>query len=828
MNHSAKPHGAFRIFTVHPIPTTRTLILAALLLAARAEAAPARTGLNYRISDPSGERIPAKLTFLTADGKSPAKVAVESESPFWASREGVVYTLPGETVVPVPPGKYVVHVSHGFEWTTAVCPIEVPKEGSALLEATLERVVDTRGYISADLHLHTLTFSGHGDANVDERMITLCAENVEWAVATDHNHVTDYVPYVERLGAQKWIACTPGNEVTTTWIGHFNAFPFDPARPVIDWKITDPRELFREMRSAGAQVIQVNHPRWTGARGAYFRELDLSPITGDSSSPQMSLNFDAFEVLNGNDLHGWAYQPVFGSGDMPPCEFSVRNDWYNLLNQGIFLTAVGNSDSHHVDKVVAGLSRNFIRSSTDDPTKASPPELMAAVRAGALTVSSGIFVEARPAPEGKYDWTSPPPLPSTLVKPGPRGTVELAIRVQAAPWIRADRLVIVSNGEEVSVSKLEPPLGKNVVRYDSVFRHHPARDSWYVAIAIGDEAPVPVAPATNFPLGFTNAIRVDADGDGHFTPLREHARRLVERAVVAGQDCDAALEPESAAFRRQALGSLRGLEAGGVPGESVVEALRSFTRDADASIRAGAAALLAMRSERSALLALLDARARATDPAERTTLDIQLLRAGHLPALDGVRAAYDHSTGLARHGLRRDLLDLVRRRPVRGWEVAGPYPSRAWEEGLATPWPPEPSASPPAGAGGSGSSIAAPSDPVRWRACSTDKASTLNFRDTMDPRENAVAYARARVRTLRPEASALLVESSNGLRVLINGAEVYRQEPRKDADTRLEVVPVTFPAGESAVVVKSAVEKGVWKFVLWVLDPHSAIELGQP
>jgi hypothetical protein len=133
-------------------------------------------------------------------------------------------------VVPVPPGKYVVHVSHGFEWTTAVCAIEVPKEGSALLEATLERVVDTRGYISADLHLHTLTFSGHGDANVDERMITLCAENVEWAVATDHNHVTDYVPYVERLGAQKWIACTPGNEVTTTWIGHFNAFPFDPAR----------------------------------------------------------------------------------------------------------------------------------------------------------------------------------------------------------------------------------------------------------------------------------------------------------------------------------------------------------------------------------------------------------------------------------------------------------------------------------------------------------------------------------------------------------------------------------------------------------------------
>jgi hypothetical protein len=409
---------------------------------------------------------------------------------------------------------------------------------------------------------------------------------------------------------------------------------------------------------------------------------------------------------------------------------------------------------------------------------------MAAVRAGALTVSSGIFVEARPAPEGKYDWTSPPPLPSTLVKPGSRGTVELAIRVQAAPWIRADRLVIVSNGEEVSVSKLEPPLGKNVVRYDSVFRHHPARDSWYVAIAIGDEAPVPVAPATNFPLGFTNAIRVDADGDGHFTPLREHARRLVERAVVAGQDCDAALEPESAAFRRQALGSLRGLEAGGsswgIRRRSAPEL--HARRRRKHSRRGRCTARDAQRAIGAPRVARRPRPARPTLRSARRSTSSSCAGA-HLPALDGVRAAYDHSTGLARHGLRRDLLDLVRRRPVRGWEVAGPLPVARLGGGPRDAVGPlnRPRVRPRAPAAAAARSRPLRT-PVRWRACSTDKAIDAEFpRHDGSTRECRGVRPRARAHASGRRASALLVESSNGLRVLINGAEVYRQEPRKDA-----------------------------------------------
>ncbi len=764
--------------------------------------------LGYRVTDSSGKPIPAKLTFQTEDGKDPSKIKIETRIPYWASRGPVVYTLPGDVPIPVPAGKYRVYVSHGFEWSLAMVDVEVPGDGAAALNAVLERVVDTKGYISGDMHLHTLTFSGHGDTNVEERIISLCAEDVEWAVATDHNHVTDYVPYVKKVGAEKWILTTPGNEVTTTLIGHFNAFPFNPSLSPTDWRISDPRELFHRMRAEGAEVVQINHPRWTGARGAYFRDLDVSPYTGDSSNPRFSDGFDSFEVLNGNDLHGWVYRPDAGTGVNPQFDYSVRDDWYNFLNLGLTFTAVGNSDSHHVNAVVAGCPRNYIKCTAEETALVDPRELMASVKAGRVSVSTGIFVEA---------WVGDA-LPGSLVSirrvpsapDGAEGTLPIGIRVQAAPWIRADRVVVVANGEEVSVTPLSPPGGATVLRYEGVYRDRPARDTWYVVYAIADEAPVPVQHKTAFPLGFTNPIRVDADGDGHFTPLREHARREAERAVRSGDF--SALRREAAAFRRQALGALREVEAAGAAPEAIVRGLDELVRDSDPAVRAGAASLLAVRPERSALLALLGARASIGEPMERARFDFELVRAGHLPALRDLKASYEASKGFERYTIRRDIHELARKTRIVGWKVAGPYPSSRWGDGLEAVFPPE---------------GAEPSSEIRWRPTSTDKKGFLSFRDTMDPRHHAAAFARLRVRARERISTALLVDSDNALRILVNRCEVFRQAPPGAGDGDLTVVPATFSPGENEVLVKCVVERGSWGFQLLAVDPLGALEPGE-
>lgn len=766
-------------------------------------------GVRYHVVDGAGQAIPAKLTVLTESGEVPRQLSVKSDNVQWAARGNVIYTLPSEAIIPLPAGMYKVVVSHGFEWSIADVLLEVPAKGNTELKATLEHVVDTRGWISADMHLHTLTFSGHGDSNVEERIITLCAENVEWAVATDHNHISDYSPHVRKLGAERWIRTTPGNEVTTTMIGHFNAFPFNPEKPPVDWKITDPRELFRRIRSEGAEVIQVNHPRSEAARGAYFREIDISPFTGDSGNREMSHAFDSFEVVNGNNLAGWVYQPEFGTGKDPKCDSSVRDDWYNFLNMGLTFTAVGNSDSHDVDSVIGGCPRNFVRSSTDDPSTVDPRELMASVRSGALSVSSGIFVEA----------SCPRSPPGSLVVLAPAGAageaanehpaeVEIAIRVQAAPWIRADRLVVVANGDEVSVTKLPQTEPRNVLRYKGTFRDRPTRDTWYVVIAIGDEAPVPVQHETAFPLGFTNAIRVDADGDGHFTPLRDQARKLVAEGLRGGT-YPPQLGRESAMFRRQAVGVLGEIGVEIANGDGVVRLLSALAADDDARVRGGAMALLARRPERTALLALLGLRTAAADGAERARIDLNLARAGHFAALSDFKLVYDRARGIDRHGYRRAILELVRKTSLEGWNVAGPYPSPSWREGLLSEYPPE--------SAGASDSI------VSWRPTGRDQRGNLNFRETMDPREFAVAFARLKLEVRESLSTSILIESRNALRVFLSGTEVYRQEPRSESDASLEIVPVTLPKGDSEILLKAPVEKGVWGVVLHIVDPQCQI-----
>jgi hypothetical protein len=792
----------------------------ALLLALVLASAPAFAGnLRYRITDTAGGPIPAKLTFVVPGGLKRSDADLKTKAPFWAARKGVLYTLPGDEPVPVPDGKYSVHVSHGPEWTIAIVDVEVKSDATASVNAALERVIDTRGWISGDMHLHTVTNSGHGDANLEERIITLAAEEVEWAVATDHNFVTDYRPYVKALNAGKWILTTVGNEVTTTLIGHFNVFPLDPALPPVNWRVSDPRELFRRMRLDGVDVIQVNHPRWTGERGAYFRELDFSPHTGDTSNPLYSTDFDSIEILNSGPLDGWEYRPNVGTGDDPVLDFSVREDWYHLLNQGSTVTAVGNSDSHNVDEYIGGYPRNYLRSPVDDPAAASEKDLVAAVKAGRVTVSSGIFVEAwigeslpgslvrRKIPTGSARKGAPVISPEDVV---------LSFRVQAPPWVRADRIVVVSNGEEVATLPVPAPAEGRPLRYEGIFRDRPARDSWYVVYAIGDNAPVPILHSHTFPLGFTNAIRVDADGDGEFTPLREYARRLLVK-VLSGKEPPERLSRETPSFKRQALGALRQIEDSGTrPAESppgpqaAVRLLADLAADKEKSVRAAAASLLALRGEPAARTALLAARERATDAVERAALDFELARGGHVESLDALIAFHAEETGLRKHGARRDILELARKTRLGDWLVAGST-AEGSGEGLAA----EP---PPAGT-------------AAWRVSSPPyKDGYLSFRDTLKGAVNAVGFARLAVRSRVPLRTYILAGSENACAIQVNGVEVLRSEPRKGSDPLHHAIPVTLREGENDLFVRCVLheEKGGWGFYLLAVDPLGQLEPIEP
>lgn len=72
------------------------------------------------------------------------------------------------------------------------------------------------------------------------------------AIATDHNHQTDYGVFQRELGLQRWFTPVVGNEVTTD-VGHFNGFPFDPAMPRAPFRSRDIVTIVQGMRGASVR-----------------------------------------------------------------------------------------------------------------------------------------------------------------------------------------------------------------------------------------------------------------------------------------------------------------------------------------------------------------------------------------------------------------------------------------------------------------------------------------------------------------------------------------------------------------------------------------------
>src|SRR5207244_1444124 len=125
-----------------------------------------------------------------------------------------LYLLDGSTKLRLPVGRYRVTASHGPTFTLAVNDVDVLDGADLHAEGTLRRVVDTSDWVSADFHLHSAP-SPDSDVSLDDRVQSLVCEGVDLAVASDHNHVTDFAASVHALGQGDRIATAPGVEITS-------------------------------------------------------------------------------------------------------------------------------------------------------------------------------------------------------------------------------------------------------------------------------------------------------------------------------------------------------------------------------------------------------------------------------------------------------------------------------------------------------------------------------------------------------------------------------------------------------------------------------------
>lgn len=446
-----------------------------------AQARPRFGTLSWKISDESGNLLPAKLLVR---GKAGSPSPDWGDDPIEGAARNFVYSTGAERQV-LPPGQYEVLITHGFEHSASTHDVTIEDGGITTIEATLRHVVNTDGWISADLHVHALP-SFDSPTLLEDRVRSLAAVGVEVGVATDHNAITDYGPTIAKMALHEHLASVVGDEVTAeeTYTGHFNVFPLQMGLEPLMWENMSPSQLFGQARHHSPHgVIQVNHPRM-GSIGYFdLMHLDTSDVAGWKNRATVAdMAFDAIEVFNGDE-----YARIDNVRE-------VMDDWYALLNAGLRYTATGNSDSHKVAYHEAGVPRNWVQVANDDPAQFDEADFIAAIRAGRVVVSSGPFIEFTIAGKG----------PGSTV---PAGAQVASITVTAPDWVDVDHVEVIRRGKPVLSYDVsgEPTTPRFTKSAPLLLKP----GDWLIVIASGRRYMRNLYRNGAQPFAFTNAIWVE-------------------------------------------------------------------------------------------------------------------------------------------------------------------------------------------------------------------------------------------------------------------------------------------------------------------------------
>ena len=472
--------------------------------------------VTVKVKTPESQPVPARLTIVNDAGELPYLYNVSQ--PTTAVRPGILYTLGTGDSFELPPGKYTLYATRGMEWGYDKQSLVIKHNQPQSLNLVIAREVDTTGFLACDSHIHTLPGSGHGNATFEERMITIAGEGIEVAVATDHNHISNYRPFQKTTGTQSHFHAISGDEVTTR-NGHFTAFPLDPNKAVPGGvKGRNPLflendnwdELIADMRNKGAEVIILNHPYWPSIPDGPFGRFRFNRRTGNRGEGP-AFNFNGYEVV----------QPA----NKVPDFYYALEDWMSLLNRGSKLTAVGATDSHTVNDPV-GQARTYLKSTTDKVSEITPEEVYDAFTQGRAVASAGILADLKL--QKQYQMGDLVPLKAIKDNRKREAKIIAALRVASPSWVRPREAMIYVNGKQVAHQTIKTRSNQPTDQTLTFALEQPPHDAYIVAFVLGDGITLPGwTTYGKASQAITNPIFLDVDGDGKYSAPRKTAQRLI-------------------------------------------------------------------------------------------------------------------------------------------------------------------------------------------------------------------------------------------------------------------------------------------------------------
>jgi hypothetical protein len=452
--------------------------------------------LTYRITDPQGVLLPAKITVRSSSASTHKISPSFGEANTVAGTIRTEYAVAGQGAINLPAGRYTIDVTRGGEYEIVERSVTIAAGQPSDLTATLVRSVNTDGWISTDTHIHTRGSFDSPDP-LPFKVQTMVVEGLEMPISTDHDFINDFNPAIQSLGLSKWIQGVVGTEITTFTYGHFNAWPLiaDPGafnNGRIDWYKKTPAQLFGSVRALpGDPYLQVNHPRSQWITG-YFETMGLDPTTFKVAADDYSNAFDGIEVANGCWL-GQIQQ--------------VMTDWFAFLNHGQAKWAAAGTDSHTAGFGEMGYPKTYVRVPNDDPAAATPEDMRRAMKAGHMMVSCGPFIELTSGQASMGD-----------VAEANGDLITLSARVAAPSWMDVQRLKVIVNGKVVKTVALPQAQGTGADRFVGTLTASisAGRDAWAIVVVEGD-TPMDVYASGLKPYAFTNPILIDGDGDHMWT-----------------------------------------------------------------------------------------------------------------------------------------------------------------------------------------------------------------------------------------------------------------------------------------------------------------------
>jgi hypothetical protein len=468
---------------------------------------PATGRVRVNVTDENTAPVPARVTVVGPDpspepevvflpiGLDPGTAGLFRDVTKDSLRYGVVWMeyagADGVAEFNLDPGTYQIYVSRGPEYSLYQAPITVGSgtfgDVTETVNAQIHQVVDTAGFVSGDYHVHLLA-SPDSRIGVDDRIRGYAGEGVDNLIATDHDALTKLGPRIDDLDLEDFLHSTIGEEITTFDYGHFNAYPQaqdtsvpsngstdfgGPALPGMDFPSLgsyslSPAQLYAEaqgklksdgftVQNAGLNtVVHVNHidshfgplhintalepPASVLDPGAFDSEDRPEPnnplfLRLDPTVTNFFHEFDGLELWNGASV-----------GAQSSFLNSRIGVWMNHLNQGIAITAIGDTDTHTFFNLESAGARTWTPTSTGSqaPNALLDNDIGTSIADGKAVGGQGPYVQAKivdtdTAAQADLTWAG-----STLVS-APDGTVNLVVDVQAPTWAEYDTMEIYVN-----------------------------------------------------------------------------------------------------------------------------------------------------------------------------------------------------------------------------------------------------------------------------------------------------------------------------------------------------------------------------------------------